>query len=105
MIPFAATPPPANQCSQVPFFIVALFAWLHSHSYIRIPAIIYGAHTATTLVPILAEILALKGLTPAAHASLVGIYAPYLIMPLLILWRAASRSDLFPKTKPAVKGQ
>jgi hypothetical protein len=36
---------------QLPFFLVALYAWLTLGNYIRIPTIMYGAHTATTLVP------------------------------------------------------
>lgn len=36
---------------QVPFFVAAVYAWLRKANWIRIPTIIYGAHTATTLVP------------------------------------------------------
>ena len=36
---------------QVPFFLAAIVAWLRRSNWIRIPTIIYGAHTATTLVP------------------------------------------------------
>ena len=51
--------------------------------------IVYGAHVATTMVPILAELLEHAGKAPdAAEATirwqLIAIYMPYLVMPLLL---------------------
>ena len=36
---------------QLPYFLVALYAWATRGNWIRVPTIVYGAHTATTLVP------------------------------------------------------
>ncbi len=50
-------------------------------SWVRIPAIIYGAHVTTTLVPILAEFL-FNNHEPKIAAALV--YSPWLLMPLAL---------------------
>ena len=41
---------------QLPFFFVGYHAFYHGRNWVRIPGIAYGVHTATTLIPILAEI-------------------------------------------------
>ena len=76
---------------QVPFFIAALVAVVSSER-MRLPTIIYGAHTATTLVPILAHFWGDASLTLQQRATLIAIYCPYLIMPLAMLWRASTRA-------------
>lgn len=61
--------------------------------WIRTPAIIYSAHVATTLLPILSHILFYKfPMKPHAGPQtlqerllLVSIYVPYLLVPLLLL--------------------
>lgn len=46
----------------------------------------YGAHVATTLAPILAELYnPAYGLSEPERYMLFGFYLPYLIIPLLIL--------------------
>ncbi|GLC33960.1 hypothetical protein PLESTB_000822800 [Pleodorina starrii] len=73
---------------QLPFFFVAAYAFIKRRNWIRIPCIIYGAHVATTMVPILTEIL----FSPAAgpkRVTLALIYLPYLIVPLLLVVRMA----------------
>lgn len=79
---------------QLPFFPIAAYAFFKgSCRWIRIPAIIYAVHTITTLIPILYTILfedfskaiAFKGQRPEnfrERLTLVGVYAPYLIIPL-----------------------
>jgi hypothetical protein len=80
---------------QLPYFFFAIRGWLARDEAVRIPTIIYGAHVATTLVPILGTFAApMPGVTDAQRAALVGIYAPYLLVPLLMCWRAA-RGPLF----------
>lgn len=62
--------------------------------WIRTPAIVYSAHVATTLVPILGHILFYQfpvGPHPGPQTLqermlLVSIYAPYLLVPLLLLF-------------------
>jgi hypothetical protein len=80
---------------QVPLFVLLLVGWARCAAWVRLPVVIYGAHTATTLVPILAEIAAAPGLSDGERWKLVAIYIPYLLMPLALLWRAAARSDMF----------
>ncbi|XP_056139870.1 sigma intracellular receptor 2 [Lampris incognitus] len=80
---------------QTPFFPVAAYAFLKGGCrWIRTPAIIYSTHVATTLVPILAHILFypfprepyLGPQTPKERWTLVSIYAPYLLVPLMLLF-------------------
>ncbi|XP_064892702.1 sigma intracellular receptor 2 isoform X1 [Columba livia] len=62
--------------------------------WIRTPAIIYSTHVATTLFPILAHILFHDfsksehsgPQTPRERLTLLSIYLPYLLVPLLILY-------------------
>ncbi|XP_037630483.1 sigma intracellular receptor 2 [Sebastes umbrosus] len=79
---------------QTPFFPVAAYAFLKGGcKWIRTPAIIYSTHVATTLVPILAHILFYQfpmkpnpgPQTPQERWLLVSIYAPYLLVPVLLL--------------------
>uniref|UniRef100_A0A6J0V4C2 Transmembrane protein 97 n=1 Tax=Pogona vitticeps TaxID=103695 RepID=A0A6J0V4C2_9SAUR len=80
---------------QLPFFPVAAYAfWKGKRKWIRTPAIIYATHVATTLMPILAHIL-FHDFSHAKHAgpetlperlTLLAIYFPYLLIPLLILF-------------------
>ena len=59
----------------------------------RIPTIVYSTHVITTLIPILAHIL-LHDFTDSVsrgprtreeRLTLAGIYAPYLLVPVLLL--------------------
>ncbi|XP_069883384.1 sigma intracellular receptor 2 [Dipodomys merriami] len=82
---------------QLPFFPIATYAFFKgSCRWIRTPVIIYSVHTMTTLIPILFSFLfeefskasGFKGLRPETfreRLTLVCIYAPYLIIPLLLL--------------------
>ncbi|XP_047449868.1 sigma intracellular receptor 2 [Mugil cephalus] len=79
---------------QLPFFPVAAYAFLKGGcKWIRTPAIVYSAHVATTLLPILAHILFHQfpekphpgPQTPRERWLLVSIYAPYLVVPVLLL--------------------
>ncbi|XP_062329696.1 sigma intracellular receptor 2 [Osmerus eperlanus] len=79
---------------QTPFFPVAAYAFLKGGcKWIRTPAIVYSTHVATTLVPILAHILFFPfptkpnpgPQTMQERFTLVSIYAPYLLVPLMIL--------------------
>uniref|UniRef100_A0A3B4B7K6 Transmembrane protein 97 n=1 Tax=Periophthalmus magnuspinnatus TaxID=409849 RepID=A0A3B4B7K6_9GOBI len=79
---------------QLPFFPVAAYAFLKGGCrWIRTPAIVYSTHTATTLIPILAHILfstfpsePFPGpQTQSERWFLVSVYAPYLLVPVLLL--------------------
>lgn len=79
---------------QLPFFPVAAYAfWKGGCKWIRIPAIVYSTHVATTLIPILSYILFHQfpqvphpgPSTMRERLTLVSVYAPYLLIPLMIL--------------------
>lgn len=76
---------------QLPFFFVAIYAYLSRSKWIRIPLIVYGIHTATTLIPILGEILFVLN-----NIKLALIYAPYFILPLAIAIKNVLYKDPFP---------
>ncbi|XP_055513556.1 sigma intracellular receptor 2 [Leucoraja erinacea] len=79
---------------QMPFFPFAAYAFYKgSCSWIRMPAIVYSTHVATTVVSTLGHILFndfSKSTYPGPNTlsdrlTLTAIYIPYLIIPLLIL--------------------
>ncbi|XP_078535474.1 sigma intracellular receptor 2 [Lissotriton helveticus] len=78
---------------QLPFFPVATYAFYKGGcKWIRIPAIIYSVHVATTVLPIIAHVLfadlplsSQKPVTQNERLTLVSFYAPYLLIPLLLL--------------------
>ncbi|XP_019366583.1 PREDICTED: transmembrane protein 97 [Gavialis gangeticus] len=80
---------------QLPFFPFAAYAFFKGGcKWIRTPAIIYSTHVATTLLPVLAHILfhdfsQSKQQGPQAQQerlTLMSVYIPYLLIPLLILF-------------------
>lgn len=64
---------------QLPFFFVAVYALWTRKNFIRVPMVAYGAHVATTVVPILAEFVANE------KYVLCCVYAPYLVVPLWLM--------------------
>ena len=87
---------------QLPFFFVGYHAFYHGRNWVRIPGIAYGVHTATTLIPILAEILTDEDIpTDAARAQLFLIYLPYLIIPAMIAILLALEEKPFGKAGDA----
>ena len=69
---------------QLPFFFVAVYAFSRRRSWVRLPALAYGVHTATTLLPIFAELVAAA---PADKLpALLAIYFPYFALPLACVW-------------------
>ncbi|KAM5274836.1 sigma intracellular receptor 2 [Ctenodactylus gundi] len=82
---------------QLPFFPFATYAFFKGYcKWIRTPAIIYSVHTVTTLIPILFTFLfeefsnasGFKGQGPETfheRLTLISIYAPYLLIPLILL--------------------
>ncbi|XP_007246016.3 sigma intracellular receptor 2 [Astyanax mexicanus] len=80
---------------QLPFFPIATYAFLKGKCrWIRTPTIIYATHVATTLIPILAHILYHNfptapypgPQTMKERLTLVSVYAPYLLIPLMLLF-------------------
>uniref|UniRef100_A0A9L0JV05 Sigma intracellular receptor 2 n=1 Tax=Equus asinus TaxID=9793 RepID=A0A9L0JV05_EQUAS len=82
---------------QLPFFPFAAYAFFKGGcKWIRIPAIIYSVHTMTTLIPILSTFLfedfskasGFKAQGPKTfheRLTLLSVYAPYFLIPLMIL--------------------
>ena len=85
---------------QLPFFFWALYAWVRKDNRLRIPLLIYAAHVATTLVPILGVFATATHLQATQRATLIAIYAPYLLLPLAFLYRAATTPLMFGTPKP-----
>jgi hypothetical protein len=77
---------------QLPFFFVAVYAFAYRRNWVRIPALVYGVHTATTLLPILSEIWhSPKVPSTEARMQLLAMYAPYGILPAACAtWMALS---------------
>eukprot|EP01063_Lacrimia_lanifica_P037207 TRINITY_DN7571_c0_g1_i1.p1 TRINITY_DN7571_c0_g1~~TRINITY_DN7571_c0_g1_i1.p1 ORF type:complete len:169 (+),score=57.16 TRINITY_DN7571_c0_g1_i1:397-903(+) len=84
---------------QLPFFFVASYALatrrVDGAGWFRSGCMIYGAHTSTTLIPILASIASDAATTVEEKAVLVGFYLPYLIFPLWLTAIAATSRDVF----------
>lgn len=94
---------------QTPFFPIAAYAFLKGGcKWIRIPAIVYSTHVATTLIPILAHILFYQfplkpnpgPQTVQERWLLVSIYAPYLLVPVLLLLTMLMSSTYNNSSKP-----
>ncbi|KAF8061061.1 tmem97 [Scenedesmus sp. PABB004] len=81
---------------QLPFFFVAIYAYVTGANWVRVPAIAYGVHAATTVVPMLADIWAGAGAGNPQREALGLIYAAYLAFPLLIAASMAASRVPFP---------
>ncbi|XP_027900346.1 sigma intracellular receptor 2 [Xiphophorus couchianus] len=94
---------------QMPFFPIAAYAFLKGGcKWIRTPAIVYSTHVATTLIPILAHILFHQfpvkphpgPQTNRERWLLASIYAPYLLVPVVLLLTMLLSSKYNPTSKP-----
>jgi len=83
---------------QVPFFFAALYYLTSDRTHypdgFRAACIAYGAHTSTTLIPILASFWSPDHQASLAErATLTSIYFPYLLVPAWLLWTSAMSSS------------
>ncbi|CAB9496628.1 Sigma intracellular receptor 2 [Seminavis robusta] len=84
---------------QLPYFFAALYyiGDASATSYpdgFRAACIAYGAHTSTTLIPILSTFWAADyNGTTQERVSLTAMYFPYLAIPAWLLWTAATDSS------------
>ncbi|MEQ2221705.1 hypothetical protein ILYODFUR_018426 [Ilyodon furcidens] len=86
----------------------ALSGLISGCQWIRTPAIVYSTHVATTLIPILAHILFYDfpvkphpgPQTNRERWLLVSIYAPYLLVPVLLLLTMLLSSKYNSTSKP-----
>jgi len=82
---------------QLPFFFSACY-YFGNHDATSYPdwfrsyCLIYGAHTATTMVPILTTLATTEKVTANERYVLLSFYLPYLFFPLWILYIAATSS-------------
>ena len=67
--------------------------------WFRTTCIIYGAHTSTTLIPILATVLLNPEATVLNKVMCASVYLPYLIFPAWLLVLAAMDTSTVNKTK------
>jgi len=85
---------------QIPFFFYAVYAlWspdkIDGRGNFRSACLIYGSHTATTLVPILACISQDQATIFLEKVVLLLFYFPYLIFPLWLVFIASVSEDIF----------
>lgn len=80
---------------QLPYFVLACHflrnAKLSSYpEWFRYASIAYGAHTSTTMAPILVTLASNPSATLLEKAVIISVYLPYLIFPAAILMIAAT---------------
>jgi hypothetical protein len=81
---------------QLPFFFVALYAFLNRREWIRLPLVAYGGFVSATMVPILSELCFATSLHPSQRAALLGMYLPYLVVPaMFVVWGCSGAERLF----------
>ena len=85
---------------QLPFFAYAVYTLLdparaNGRGKFRSACLIYGSHTATTLVPILATIATDPETNWEQRATLFGFYLPYLVFPAWLVYIAVCNEDVF----------
>ncbi|EDV23745.1 Transmembrane protein 97 [Trichoplax sp. H2] len=94
---------------QLPFFFFASYAFIKGIKkckWVKLPCIVYAAHVATTVVPILAH-LALTDFSNATigpktdkeRLILIAIYIPYLVIPVMLLFYVLALRFDEPQTK------
>jgi hypothetical protein len=69
-----------------PFYVVAIYAFTRGREWIRIPSVIWASMLFTNVFIILFDELAGVHATPAP-AVVVAANAPWLVMPLVVIWR------------------
>lgn len=91
---------------QLPFFVIAVRMMRSGQStwpeWFRTLCIIYGAHTSTTLIPILATVIMNSESSTLHKIMTVSVYLPYLLFPAWLLVLAAmdtSSTDTKSKTR------
>jgi hypothetical protein len=68
-------------------------------AWFRTACLIYGSHVTTTLVPIMATIIASTETSISQKCTTLAIYSPYLIFPVTLTWLAAREDVDTPRPK------
>ena len=88
---------------QLPFFFVGTYGFALGREWIKTPSLVYGLCVATTMLPILGEII-LTANREFNKYIICGFYLPYLLIPLAIAVRALAKPRLFqPPMKDSYK--
>jgi hypothetical protein len=92
----------AEVCFQLTFFFYAVYGLLNPNKVngkgvgmFRLSCMIYGAHTSTTLIPILACLATNPGANFMEKVAVVSIYLPYLTFPLWLVFICVVSNDIF----------
>lgn len=85
-----------------PFYAAAIYAFVRERDWIRIPSVVWASMLFTNVFIILFD--ELKGIhaTPAP-AVVVGANAPWLLVPLVVVWRVTRSPRVF-AAGPVVAG-
>ena len=86
----------AEAIFQLPFFFVFLYALIKRKNWIRIPSILYGSHTATTVWAILYEFGLSKDIDNTTRITLISLYYPYFLIPLILAIHMSMTEIPFP---------
>ena len=87
---------------QLPFFFVAISALRRRDEGAKGWLLAYGAHTATTLAPILQYIWESDAIASELERwKLIGVYSPYLVVPLWIVSCTIGEGKIFVDAKTA----
>jgi hypothetical protein len=84
---------------------VAAWALLFEKNKIRIPMIIYGTHVATTVVPIMSELIFSPDLSSQQLYTLLAFYLPYLLVPVALVVEFSMHSQPFASSADALRGK
>jgi hypothetical protein len=83
-----------------PFYVAALYAFIRGREWIRIPAVIWASMLFTNVFIILFDELKGVHATPAP-AVVVAANAPWLLVPLVVIWRVARSPRVFTREVPS----
>ena len=84
---------------QLPFFFVAVYGISFEKKWIRIPAVVYGSHVATTVLPILAEVAFSTEISFNEKLVLCSVYLPYFLIPAALIYVFGVSADPFAQSK------
>lgn len=80
---------------QFPYFFFVIWGLLKKKNIIRVPSIAYGAHVSTTVAPIMLEIWLSDQVTHQQKFALLSVYAPYLVIPFVLMIYMCMIVDVF----------
>jgi hypothetical protein len=82
-----------------PFYAAAIYAFARGREWIRLPCVVWAAMLFTAVFIILFDELRGVHATPAP-AVVVAANAPWLVVPVLVIWRVARAPHLFTRAAP-----